>query len=365
MVTKMLRLSVCVLLFSLYLGQWAPAAGKDAVPAKRYTVNLDLPPEKRWDEVVKDHKNDMQLLISELRQGLPHSLVEMVDLLHIDVKKLLPYPYGYELYGLATAANISEGDALLSALLYELTAYGHSDSKACTSIVAEADNGTIYHARNLDYGMSDVLRNLTIQVDFQENGKTVYTGTTFAGSVGLPTGQKPNMFTIDFNQRNEGKFWMNVFEAIIAGTHGIVTILIRDTLADPEMDFKMAVETLKSVPVIAPCYFIVGGLGASEGAVITRGRSAADDVWWLGSNNSWFLVETNYDHWVPPPKDDDRRDPAIKGMREMGQKDLSGSSLFSVLSTSPVLNAGTTHTVIMSASIPGLYSTWVRHPDTD
>jgi len=32
-------------------------------------------------------------------------------------------------------------------------------------------NGTIWHARNLDYGFSDILRNVTIRVDFQKGGK--------------------------------------------------------------------------------------------------------------------------------------------------------------------------------------------------
>lgn len=26
-------------------------------------------------------------------------------------------------------------------------------------------------------------------------------------------------------------------------------------------------------------------------------------------NGSWFILETNYDHWKPPPKIDDRRTP--------------------------------------------------------
>jgi penicillin V acylase-like amidase (Ntn superfamily) len=39
----------------------------------------------------------------------------------------------------------------------------------CTSIVAETESGVILHARNLDYSLAPVLRNLTIEVDFRQN----------------------------------------------------------------------------------------------------------------------------------------------------------------------------------------------------
>ena len=41
----------------------------------------------------------------------------------------------------------------------------------CTSIVAQDEKGQIWHARNLDYKFADILRNITIQVHFQRQGK--------------------------------------------------------------------------------------------------------------------------------------------------------------------------------------------------
>ena len=49
----MLVLTVCLLLSSAVVGN-APSG--TATP-KKYTVNLDLPSEKRWQEVVLDNKN--------------------------------------------------------------------------------------------------------------------------------------------------------------------------------------------------------------------------------------------------------------------------------------------------------------------
>ena len=190
-----------------------------------------------------------------------------------------------------------------------------------------------------------------------------FVGTTFVGFVGLLTGQKPNGYTITLDERNTGDWWMNALEAIVAGTHGVAAFHIRDTLADSSLDFEGAIENLAYKPLIAPCYLIIGGVGPDQGAVITRDRIAALDIWRLKSfDGRWFLVETNYDHWEPPPKSDDRRDPAIKGMNETGRAGLSPSSLFHVLSTPPVLNHGTTYTVTMAASIPELYNVWIRYP---
>lgn len=31
-----------------------------------------------------------------------------------------------------------------------------------------------------------------------------------------------------------------------------------------------------------------------KGSVVTRDREKAADIWMLGSNNTWFIAETNY-----------------------------------------------------------------------
>lgn len=297
---------------------------------------------------------------------MPPEVLDLIAVIGDGVEKYIPYPYNMEMVGVALTAKVSVGEVVLGNTIYEVKAFGHGGNKACTSIVAEAVNGTIYHGRNLDFMFNDVLRNVTIIVDYQQNGTTIYTGTTFAGYVGLLSGQKPNGFTVTLNERDTGDWWMNALEAIIAGTRGIAGFHIRDALADPNSDFESALEYLAYKPLIAPCYLIIGGLSARQGAVITRDRLSALDIWRINAfDGRWFLVETNYDHWNPPPTSDDRRDPAIKAMNQTGRENLSGESLFNVLSVPPVLNSGTVYTVVMSAAIPELYNTWVRHPSSE
>ena len=314
---------------------------------------------------MSDYKADLRELLVQIKQMVTPEVVLLASLLGDNIEKYVPYPYSLEMVGVSIAGDVTLGETLLGNIIYEASAFNRSKlaQRACTSIVAEAENGTLYHGRNLDYSFTEILRNMTVIVDFQSGGKTLYTGTTFVGYVGLLTGQRPHAYTITLNERNQGDWWMNALEALATGTNGVAAFHIRDTLADTSLTFDDAIEKLGYEPLVAPCYLIVGGVKSTEGVVITRNRIAALDMWRLNlSEGRWFLVETNYDHWEKPPASDDRRDPAIKAMNETGRSRVNTETLFQVLSTPPVLNDGTTYTVTMSASIPELYNAWIRYP---
>ena len=149
------------------------------VPAPRYVIDLDVAPQDRWNDVVRDYKQYYQALLKDIKKIVPPEVVALASLIGRDVEKYIPYPYNLEIVGVALTGDVDIGDVVLGNSVYEVTAYNSSKlvEKACTSIVAEAVNGTIYHGRNLDYSISQMLRNLTIVVEFQSKGKTVYTGT--------------------------------------------------------------------------------------------------------------------------------------------------------------------------------------------
>ncbi len=259
-------------------------------------------------------------------------------------------------------------DVLLGNLYYELTAYNHGNKEVsgdigCTSIVAETVNGSVIHARNMDYSLVKYLQNLTITVHFQREGKTVYTGTTFAGYVGLVTGQKPYKYTISLDERNKGRLWMNLVELLLSeGLQGAVAFRVRDVFTRDDLDFDSAVKFMADKPLIAPSYIIMGGANSNEGVVITRDRLVSLDQHKLDASNeaSWYVLETNYDRWTTPPPDDDRRDIAVKAMDDLTMAGVSEQGLTNVLSIPPVFNYKTTYTVVMSAASPDVYKTWVR-----
>lgn len=331
----------------------------DSDPEK-FVVNLDLPPDQRWTHVVTKHP--YAELIPKFRQVIsgmlpdPTIVLPLVEQIAADLDKYIESPYAAEMRGIAKNLNIPLGDIVGANLLYDVSAF-------CTSIVMQDKEGVIWHARNLDFSFTDLLRNLTVFIDFQKNNQTVYSGVTYAGYIGLMTGQRPKAFTITADERDIGSWWMNFLIGILQRDAVPVSFLIRDTLEE-STNYQAAINKLAYTTTLASVYHIVAGVNPGEGAIITKGREAPIDIWTLDpSKNKWFEVETNYDHWTNPPVDDDRRDPAINAMKKLGQDSISKTNLFNVMSTVPVRNNHTTYTVVMSAAMPSVMQAWIRHGD--
>ena len=93
----------------------------------------------------------------------------------------------------------------------------------------------------------------------------------------------------------------------------------------------------------------MGGVRPNEGAVISRARLNASDIWRLQPPGRFYLVETNYDHWLPVPKSDPRRTVANDLMAKSTPATVSLPFLNHVLTTVPVFNPETTYTALMCA----------------
>jgi len=237
-----------------------------------------------------------------------------------------------------------------------------------TSIVAQTKDGTILHARNMDffYGMAftEGLKLMCYQADYQKGGKTFFHATTFAGYVGVLSGMKPKSFSISIDTRfyPEGVYevFYEIIAAIVERNASLVSFLTREVL-ERENNFEAAVENLSNDELIADVYYIVGGVSKNQGAVISRNRINATDVWILDDTEGrWYEVETNYDHWTTPPFYDNRVTPANEAMDEMGQNNLSLDGMMQVLSVKPVLNLQTTFTTL-ACSADGTYRSYTRY----
>ncbi|XP_069313439.1 N-acylethanolamine-hydrolyzing acid amidase [Eulemur rufifrons] len=330
-----------------------PAASPPAPP--RFNVSLDAAPELRWLPVLRHYDLDfVRAAVAQIiGERVPRWVHALIGKAALELEHLLPQPFTGEIRGMCDFLNLSLADCLLVNLAYESSAF-------CTSIVAQDSRGGIYHGRNLDYPFGNILRKLTLDVQFLKNGQVAFTGTTFIGYVGLWTGQRPHKFTVSGNERDKGWWWENVIAALFQ-RHSPISWLLRTTLNESE-NFEAAIYKLAKTPLIADVYYIVGGTSSQEGVVITRKRGGPADIWPLDPlNGAWFRVETNYDHWKPAPRRDDRRTPAIKALNATGQANLTLETLFQVLSVVPVCNNFTIYTTVMSAANPDKYMTRIRN----
>ncbi|XP_036454236.1 N-acylethanolamine-hydrolyzing acid amidase-like [Colossoma macropomum] len=316
-------------------------------------ISLDVPAEQRWEPLLKIFDKDFlrKAAAEVIDTTVPKWVHTAVSPIVKALEKYVPQPYAGEIRGMASYYQSDISDIVILNFAYEVSAF-------CTSIVAQNTKGNIYHGRNLDYP-HDVLKNLTVDILFIKNGQVAYRGTSFAGYVGLWTGQSAKKFTVSGDQRDKGYWWENVISAFLLKSSP-VSWLVRETLAEAT-DFQNAVMRLAKVPIITDVYYIVGGVQPNEGVVITRDRRGPADIWPLDWNmGQWYLVETNYDHWLPTPKRDIRRDVAMKALNATGQNNINMRSLYQVLSVVPVCNSITVYTTVMSAAAPDEYKTMVR-----
>lgn len=391
-----MMLKICVLAFFLEMGLsfempndiWAlppdnqkdtkcateqyPPQDSDKIPT--YVINLDLPPEERWSELMRDKKEKALELLQDIKNysaSFFHGkLFKLIDIYLPKMAKTLPEPYLSELQGIAKVTNLPLGEITLYNIFYEVFS-------VCTSIIAQGADGRLFHARNLDFGLflgwdvknhtwltTEALRPLVVELDFQRNNQTVFKSVNFAGYIGVLTGMKPNRFTLTLDERFslDGGFVGIIRWLMGDRTANWSGFLMRDVL-DKAPGYPEALSILTTSKLLAPVYFILGGNVSEQGAVITRGRNDAD-VWFMGrgsvsQTSTWYLVETNYDHWSTPPFYDDRRTPAIHCLDAVGRQNITIPAIFNVLSTRPVLNKLTAYTTLMELST-GQFDTWLR-----
>jgi len=332
----------------------------------QYVINLDLPAEQRWTQICNNAT--FQLVAKQLVTTLDAIFAKFgnfsgqrIDALGRELcDNYFPAELCGEIRGAAASLGVDYGYLALMNLGYELT-------DACTSIVAQTVDNKIYHARNLDFwdgmGFTEELRRMAIEVDYQSGGKTVFRSSTFAGYVGVLSGFRPDSFSITIDTRFYPNGVQQLFYEIIAAltekNASLVTFLSRQVMAN-EADFEAALAQLANDSLIADAYYIIAGTLPGQGAVISRNRLNASDVWRLDADNGrWFEVETNYDHWTNPPWFDDRVAPANNAMNAMGRSNLTLDGMLQVLSVKPVLNLQTVHT-ILSCPADNSYQSFTR-----
>ena len=351
----------------------------DGTPVAKFQVDLDKPPAKRWEGVMTANRAAARRTMTYLFAKLPTSVHAEVDKLVLEAEERLPEWAREEMRGVGDVLNVTLADVLLVNLFFEITPF-------CTSIVTQSSStGRVYHARNMDFGLgmpslSKNLRDIVVDVEFLRGGKPVFVTTTFAGYVGAATGMrlKPQggLFSITANERemtgplpvpNIFKSVLNLVNALMTTDAFPVTWAIREVLEDESfVSFDFAVSALSTRPFATQMYLTVGGTAAGQGVVLTRDHNKLLDTWRMNATSGgWYLVQTNYDHWLHMPPWDNRKKPAERALNEIGAAGVNTSDVLyrSVLSRDPVLNQLTVYSTTMSCE-EGKYDSYVRSCDS-
>eukprot|EP00499_Haloplacidia_sp_CaronLabIsolate_P006756 CAMPEP_0196771802 /NCGR_PEP_ID=MMETSP1104-20130614/1889_1 /TAXON_ID=33652 /ORGANISM="Cafeteria sp., Strain Caron Lab Isolate" /LENGTH=403 /DNA_ID=CAMNT_0042141927 /DNA_START=6 /DNA_END=1217 /DNA_ORIENTATION=+ len=377
-------------------------------PLRTYILDLDRPPESRWDEVATEH-----------RARLAAALVVIARIIRTDVGRfawlfawwvLVPLmsaltwlgvvPFAGEIRGIARKSGIPAGALAGMQYVYEVAA-------ACTSIVVE-DSSTRrpVHLRTLDWLMGPLpLYDLTVQLRVVRGGRTVCMATTFVGYVGFYTGMQPGRFAVSINFRTDGRgHAANLGSALRGGW--LLGSFVRRLLERPHT-FADAKAACGRVRLIAPCYFILSGVRAGEGVVLTRGRTSmggkperplaasdgrlvqvntdADDLDPLHDvlesaarrskaiallDRASTTLATGAEVGAGAGAGSDREDtdtvdavevgeePAVRGDADVG---YVWDTRWSVVSVKPIFNGETQYATVMSAGL-GYYDTRPRNP---
>eukprot|EP01060_Flectonema_neradi_P007597 TRINITY_DN15330_c0_g1_i1.p1 TRINITY_DN15330_c0_g1~~TRINITY_DN15330_c0_g1_i1.p1 ORF type:complete len:414 (+),score=96.26 TRINITY_DN15330_c0_g1_i1:52-1242(+) len=237
---------------------------------------------------------------------------------------------------------------------------------ACTSIVAQNTNGTIFHGRNLDYGLPG-LPNMTSTITYTKGSTPVARATMYIGYAGALTGQHLNgkdTWSLSLDQRFSKIPYVETVKDILNGVQN-VGFTLRDSIMRLD-SYDEATSVLKSKTIPSPAYLIISGTGNEQGVVITRDRNETAKAegtgrgfWTINTTepNAWYRLETNFDNWSPVQ--DGRRTIAHAAMNKIGQSHINNEQMFNALSSEKVLNPSTTYTANMQNEIQ-YYHTTVR-----
>ena len=145
------------------------------------------------------------------------------------------------------------------------------------------------------------MRNNTFKANFKKNGTKIYDAVMFGGVTGVYTGMKSGAFSISENQRAPHQQDTGAIQNLLMMFSGYKEIswVVRETFSMCD-DYECAYNHLRNTDINALGYIILAGTKEGEGVVISRNRRGPAHEAHLNVNNgTWYLVQTNSDHWNP------------------------------------------------------------------
>lgn len=358
-----------VLLIALLALSSCTTTALQAVP--KFSIDLDQPPLERWngavDMLVELYGwnytfGPMLDMYTPILALIPQSMITALDKnlannfadVHGELQGI-----GWQLakYGCAicntTAMSIFAYDYEVSHVSLFQHLIPKSMFRSCTGILSLPSNksAAMIHGRNMDEDPHQA-RNITLDVSVMKGGVLQFQIVDWSWvSGGFATSSRLNGLTMEMNWNTDGPSLSleEVYDRILQpGT--IPVLLLFRVVNDKNLDFEQALSFINTTSFASPFYNIISGTGR-RGAVLTIQFNQSRNVIEVldDSSNVTFMVQTNYDRWLPDPPSDPRRTVAQNAMTLVG-RERSGTELgvWMALSTYPVHNPSTMFTALMS-----------------
>jgi hypothetical protein len=295
-------------------------------PIPEFEINLDNEPEERFTEVLTHFGPQLHNFLNYLH-GDSSTVKAVFDAIVLKRGRETD-ELQREINGIAKHTGIAKNEIHGMQLFYELNTlmipivnFTHSSEDmdileslaghlathwevpepfhvGCTGIIATSDeDGTVYHARNLDFSFAEFLQPMTYTGIFTKGGEEVFRAQTIAGYTSILTGMRkgPDGFTIEINTRF-GDHWgankemiHNVFTNKIAPS-GFTKRKILETVDN----YDDAVHAFSTSPYAATEYNIISGV--KKGTILGRAPDGLAYQLPLNETSKKYIIMTNFDY---------------------------------------------------------------------
>jgi hypothetical protein len=290
------------------------AFGRPVLDVPEFKIDLDLHPEERFKDVIAHFLPVLSdLLKKEASNFIVKDIYGKIAASRGDENEEL----AGEIRGISKYSSIPLAAIQAAQLLYELQTImvplenitwpwgettqlaGEKPSFGCTGVIARsADDGTVTHARNLDFSFAKWLGNMTYNGVFYKGGKELYTAQMIAGYSSPLTGIRrgKNGYTIEINTRYPPKqtnieHLMNHLFKEKRTTSGWVKRQVLENIDN----FEDAVEAFSSKPYASTEFNIISG--NQKGVILARDPDNLYHKQVLGPNKNDYIIMTNFDFW--------------------------------------------------------------------
>lgn len=353
-----------------------------------YQIDLDLEPEKRWENIIPVYAKVLDGLNDFLDQNL---VVEFGYFLGLFVIKpflwLLSWlsfifvnkSYIQEIKSISLLIEKNGGNTNFHQLLMMNLAYDLIVK--CTSIVYKDDQNRLWHLRNMDWvdSSDNLLKRTTINIEWFKNGELVFISTNWVGMVGVLTGmttmhQVGKNFGISINYRKESTSCWTSLKTLfyLFWIHRQpVSFLVREWL-EIHSDVESIQKQIHSFSIYVPVYITISN--DQKSILITRSIKQKD----CSFDKLLPIVQTNIDQdvnqldmeWVGYPPDPlllnsiERRNKSrelIQSIDFNQKENLIVDDCFKLLQTEPIFSPDdlTLFSVVMSPNHKIIYKTLV------